>query len=80
VVLKLKDTHQLLVYADGVNVLRNNIDTIRKNTETVIDASEKVDLEVNAEKNKYMLLPRHQNAGQNHSKSNAQHFFNSIFF
>jgi hypothetical protein len=42
------------------------MDTIKKNTETLIDASKEVSLEVNTEKTKYMLLSRHQNAGQNH--------------
>jgi hypothetical protein len=42
-----------------------NIDTIKKNTETVIDASRKVGLEVNVKKTKYMLLSHRQNAGQN---------------
>jgi hypothetical protein len=37
-----------------------------KNTETLIGASKEVALEVNTEKPKYMLLPRHQNAGKNH--------------
>jgi hypothetical protein len=52
--LKLNGTHQLLVYADDVNVLEDNIDTIKKNIETLIDASKKVDLEVNMEKTKYI--------------------------
>jgi hypothetical protein len=34
--------------------------------ETLIDASKEVGLEVNTEKTKYMLLSRHQNAGQSH--------------
>jgi hypothetical protein len=34
--------------------------------ETLIDASKEVGLEVNTEQTKYMLLPRRQNAGQNH--------------
>jgi hypothetical protein len=53
-------THQLLVYAD--DLLGDNIDTVKKNTETSIDPSKEVGLEVNAEKSKYKLLSRHQNA------------------
>jgi hypothetical protein len=48
-----------------VNLLGDNIDAIKKNTETLIDASKEVGLEVNVEKTKYMLLSCHQNAGQN---------------
>jgi hypothetical protein len=55
----------LLVYADDVNLLGDNIGTIYKNTETFIDAN-KVGLEVNAEKTEYMLLSRHQNTRKNH--------------
>jgi hypothetical protein len=64
--MKLSGTHRLLVYADDVNLLGDNIVTIKKNMETLIDASKEVGLEVNTEKTKYMLLSRHQNAGQNH--------------
>jgi hypothetical protein len=38
----------------------------KKITETLIDASKEVGLEVNAEKTKYMLLSHHQNVRQNH--------------
>jgi hypothetical protein len=34
-------------------------------TQTLIDASKEVGLEVNVEKSKYMLVSRDQNAGQN---------------
>jgi hypothetical protein len=57
--LKVNGSHQLLVYVDDVNLLGNNIDTIRKYTETVSDASKKVDLEVNAEKTRYIFLSYH---------------------
>jgi hypothetical protein len=48
-----------------VNLLGDKIDTIRKNTETLIDASKEVGLEINVEKTKYMLLSRHRNVDQN---------------
>jgi hypothetical protein len=72
--LKLNGTHQLLVYAD-VKPLGDNIDTTKKNTETVIDASKDVGLEVNTEKSKYMLLPHHQNSGKNHDTKIANRSF-----
>jgi hypothetical protein len=50
--LKLNGTHQLLSYADDVNLLGDNIDTINENTETLTDASKEVGLEVNVEKTK----------------------------
>jgi hypothetical protein len=62
--LKLNGTHQLLAYANDVNLLGDKIDTIKKNTETLIDAGKEVGLEINVEKTKYMLLTRHQSVGQ----------------
>jgi hypothetical protein len=59
--LKLNGTRQLLAYADDVDLLGDNIDTIEKKTETLVDASKEVGLEINVEKTKYMLLSRHQN-------------------
>jgi hypothetical protein len=35
--LKLNGAHQLLAYADDVNLLGDNIDTIMKNREALID-------------------------------------------
>jgi hypothetical protein len=57
--LKLNGTHQLLAYADYVNLLGGNIDTIKKKTETLIDANKEVGLEINVAKTKCMLLSRH---------------------
>jgi hypothetical protein len=48
--LKLNGTHQLLAYAEDVNLLGDNIHTTKKNTETLFDNSKEVGLEVNAKK------------------------------
>jgi hypothetical protein len=51
--LKLNGTHHLLAYADDVNIVGRNTDTV-KNTVTLLDASKEVGLEVNPEKTKYV--------------------------
>jgi hypothetical protein len=40
---------------------------MKKNTETLLDASKEVGLEVNPEKSKDMLMSRSQKTGQKHS-------------
>jgi hypothetical protein len=64
--LKFDGTHQLLVCAD-VNILGGSVHAIKKNTEALAVASKEIGLEVNAEKTKYMVMSRNQNAGQNHN-------------
>jgi hypothetical protein len=58
--LKLNGTRQLLVYANDANLLKDNMDTIKKNTETLIDASKGISLEINAEKFKSCPVTRMQ--------------------
>jgi hypothetical protein len=62
--LILNGTHQLLAYADDVNRVGENMDTVQKNTKALLDASKEVGLEVNPEKTKYMLASRCQKTGQ----------------
>jgi hypothetical protein len=76
--LKLNGTHQLLAYADDVNLLEDNIDTIKKNTETLTDASKEVGLEINIEKTKYRLLSRYQNVGRNQDIKIANRLFKNV--
>jgi hypothetical protein len=56
--LKLSGTRQLLIYADDVNSLGDNIlvHMIKNNTETLDDASKEVGLEVSAEKSTYVAV------------------------
>jgi hypothetical protein len=61
-----------------VNLLGDNIDTIKKNTETLTEASKKVGLEVNTQKTKYMLLSPCHNAGQNHDIKIADRYFENV--
>jgi hypothetical protein len=56
----------------------HNIDTIKENTETLIDASKEVGLEINIEKSKYMLLSHHQNLGQNRDTKIGDRFFENV--
>jgi hypothetical protein len=58
--------------------LGGDIDTIKKNTETLIGSSKEVGLEVNAEKTKYMLLSCHQNAGRNHNIKTGDRSFEKV--
>jgi hypothetical protein len=51
---------------------------MKVNTETLIDASKEVGVEVKAEKTQYMLLSRHQNAGQNHNIKKANRYIANV--
>jgi hypothetical protein len=61
-----------------VNLLGDYIVTIKKNTETLIDASKEVGLEIIVEKTKYMLLSSHQNVGQNRDIKIANRLFENV--
>ncbi|KAJ4428123.1 hypothetical protein ANN_24137 [Periplaneta americana] len=63
--LELNGLHQLLVYADDVNMLAENPQTIRGNAEILVEASKAIGLEVNPEKTKYMIMSRDQNIVRN---------------
>ena len=65
--LKLNGTHQLLVYADDVNILGGSIHTVKENAEALVVALKKTGLEVNADKTKYVVMSQDQNAGRSHS-------------
>jgi hypothetical protein len=61
-----------------VNLLGGNIEIIKRNTATFIDASKEVGLKVNIEITKYMLVLHHQNAGQNLDIKIANRLFENV--
>jgi sorting nexin-29 len=76
--LILNGTHQLLAYADDVNIVGENIDTIHENIKALLDARKEVGLEGNPEKTKYMLVSRCQKAGQRQSIKIGNRSFESM--
>jgi hypothetical protein len=55
IIVEKTGTHQLLVYADDVNIFGGSVHTVNKNAEALVFASKETGLEVNADKTKYMV-------------------------
>ena len=62
--LKLNGTHQLLAYAKDVNILAGSIYTLKENAEALVAATRETGLDVSADRTKYMVMSRDQNAGR----------------
>ena len=54
--LQLNGTHQLLSYADDVNMLEGSIHTLKENTEALVAATREIGLEVSADKTKCLEI------------------------
>jgi hypothetical protein len=58
--------HQQLIYAND-NVLSDNINTMKKDTEALSEDSSETGLEVQIQRIRYTVMFRNQNSIQNHN-------------
>jgi hypothetical protein len=76
--LRMNAAHQRLSHAEDVNVVRENINTTKKNTEAILNAGKETSLEVNLDRPTYMLVSRYGKAGQKHSIKIANRSFEYV--
>jgi hypothetical protein len=66
------------VYVNDVNLLADIVNTIIENTETLLDASRDIGVDINAEKTKYMIMSCDPNSGQNQNIRIANESFENV--
>jgi hypothetical protein len=57
----------VFVYDDDVDILGGSVHTVKENAEPLVVASKEIGLKVNADKTKYLVMSRDQNAVRSHS-------------
>jgi hypothetical protein len=67
-----------LVYADGVNLLGDSVNTVKENSENLLGTNKDIGLEMNAEKTKCMIMSRHPNSRQNQNIRIANESFETV--
>jgi hypothetical protein len=68
----------LRLFNDPVSAATDDVNTIKQNTETFLEASRDIGIEVNAEKTKYVIMSRYSNSGQNQNIRIANESFENV--
>jgi hypothetical protein len=76
--LKLRGSHQLLVYADDAQTLGGSVHTIKEKAEALVVASRETGLEANSDKTNYMVMYRDQYPRRNHSNKKDNSSFGRV--
>jgi hypothetical protein len=66
-----------MVCTDDINLLQDNVNTTKKNTEALIDATKEVGLELNAE-NKIYVNVMSPECEENHNVKTADRYFENL--
>lgn len=65
----LHHSYQILRYPDDLDIAGRSLKAVKKTFEAIEVEARKVGLEINAEKTKFMVVSRSQNAGKNIGKT-----------
>ena len=63
----MNGTHQLLVYSGDVNMIGENVLTMKKNAKSSLASGREIGLEANSLKTKYVIMTPEHNAGLYHN-------------
>ena len=67
-----------MVHGDDVNILGVSVHIIQVNAVALVVAGRETGMEVNADRNKYMVMSRDQNAARSHSIKNDNSTFEKV--
>ena len=74
----MNGTHQVLPYADGVNLIGDDIRPVERNAEVLLNACKDIGLAVNTGKTKYMKVGRNRGVIANEHIKIGSNFYEKV--